>query len=64
MMGNHATPSFIARLYESTGNYVCHPDVSIRVDVKFQTFTTVLCDEQGTFRQAILYVDRSCSILI
>ena len=55
--------SFSAHLYESTGSYCSHPDISLawtlasHFKVLQQNF---LCDGQGTVRLAILCAHRFC----
>ena len=63
---NVARTNDLARMYESTGSYYCHPNVSVggvSVGIPLLSFMSkfFLCHGQGV-RQAFLYVDMSCCL--
>ena len=55
--------SCLARLYENTRNYCCHPGIGMGFGVTLKSFMTkfFLCNGQGTVRVGVLYPDGSFS---
>ena len=57
--------NLLACLYKYTESNCCHFDVVVGMGMGIMLSSqSFLCDGQGTVRQAILYVDRSCFKII